>query len=306
MLLGIGFRLSVALLLLLFLQLGYNPVYRLIAVFFAHLCKSLERILQVDSFRVRHQFIKHLGAFGQLLVVFAVLVQQSDGLAVTTACIAEKFFLPIQVSQVQKQHTFFYATAGGLGISPFIGTDSLHSVPLCEIDVAYGIIYLVKILLVLVGSSHALQLADYLLAVVCSHYLAHGDTCIELQLVRRIESHHVLESSVSLSFVALSGKYLPQEIPLTRFLLAAHLMLDYFAQIGHGKVVPSRMYIIVGIGIIPLLTGTPVYRVALHVAYHVFGIIRPSLLYITLGKPSPCPPVDCRLGLEQAAHISKG
>ena len=53
------------------------------------------------------------------------------------------------------------------------------------------------------------------------------------------------------------GLELPHQVPLARPLLAAHLVFDYLAQVRYGLGVLPRVDVIVGIGVVPLLAGTP-------------------------------------------------
>ena len=98
---------------------------------------------------------------------------------------------------------------------------------------------------------------------------------------------------------------LSHQIPLTGALLAPHLVLYHLAQVGYCLGIPSGVYIIVGIGVVPFLHGAPVERVALDFCYHVFGIINPAFLDIAFCEPCPCSAVDGGLGGVEAAHVGK-
>ena len=54
----------------------------------------------MDGLGEGHQFVEYLGAFVELFVVLAVLVEQSDGFAVTALGIAELLLGPIEVAQM--------------------------------------------------------------------------------------------------------------------------------------------------------------------------------------------------------------
>ena len=58
--------------------------------------------------------------------------------------------------------------------------------------------------------------------------------------------------------MAECGFELPHQVPLASFLLAAHLVLDYLAQVGNGLGILPGVYVIVGVGIVPLLACPPV------------------------------------------------
>ena len=106
--------------------------------------------MQLHGIGVRHQFIEHLAAVGELLIVLALLVEQSDGLAIAAAGIGEFLLSPVQVAQVQQEHTFLYATAGGTLVALLVGIDGMEGIALAQVDVADGVVYLVQILLVVV------------------------------------------------------------------------------------------------------------------------------------------------------------
>ena len=82
-------------------------------------------------------------------------------------------------------------------------------------------------------------------------------------------------------------------------------MLYSLSEIRYGLVVFARVYIVVGISEVPFLACRPVNGVALHAAYHVLGIIQPSLLYIRLGEPGARLGIDGRLRLVEASHVGK-
>ena len=68
------FRLFVFLFLFFLLQGGNHTVDGSVAVFLAHACQLLQRVLQGYGIGVRHQFVEYLRTVGQLLVVFALFV----------------------------------------------------------------------------------------------------------------------------------------------------------------------------------------------------------------------------------------
>ena len=135
------------------------------------------------------------------------------------------------------------------------------------------------------------------------HHLSHGYACVELYLVRRILPYDSLVSLHRLRLVAQLTLQLSHEIPFAGTLFSAHFVFYDFAQIWDGFLIVACVYVVAGVGVVPLLAGLPVYGVALHVAYDVLGIVYPSLFEITFGQPRPCFAVDGRLCLIQTAHI---
>ena len=305
-LLRVGLCLFVALLLLFFLQGLYHAVDGGIAALLVHLGECLQGVLQVYGVGERHQLVEHLGAFGQLLVVGTLLVEQSDGLAVATLGVIVFLKIPIQVAQLEQQHTFLYPRAGCLLVAFLVGRNGSGGVALCQVDVADGIIHLVEIVLVVVVGGHAFQPADHLLRLSLRQHLGHGNAGVEVELVGRGKPSDVAVGLVSLALVAHGFLQLAHEEPLARLLLAAYLVLDALAQIGNGLGVVARMDVIVGIGEVPFLACAPVDAVALHVAHHILGIVKPALLNIAFGQPSPRTAINGGLRLIEAAHIREG
>ena len=113
----------------------------------------------------------------------------------------------------------------------------------------------------------------------------------------------MLESLVSLSVVADGSLQLAHEIPFAGFLLASHLMAYHLAEIRDGSGCLALVDIIVGIGVVPFLLGSPVDGITLHIAYHVFCIVSEILLDIAFGKPCTSLAVDGWLGGIETAHV---
>ena len=200
-----GFSLPVAFLLFFFLQGLNHAVDGLVAFLFGKFGQHLQRVLQMDGLGEGHQFVEHLRAFVELLVVLAVLVKEPDGLAVAALGIAELLLVPIEVAQMKQEHAFLDTAAGGFLVAFLIGGDGSEGVFLHQVDVAHGVIYLIQVLGILVGACHSLQPADHLLGIAASHHLRHGDAGIELQFVRRVHAHHAAESLVGILPLAKGG-----------------------------------------------------------------------------------------------------
>ena len=106
---------------------------------------------------------------------------------------------------MQKQHTLLYSAACRLLVAFLVCLDSLRCVFLRKVDVAHSVVHLIEVFLVVVRRRHSFQTADHLLRPSRCHHLCHRDSCVELQFVRRILPDYVLESLVSLGFIAHSG-----------------------------------------------------------------------------------------------------
>ena len=290
--LSVGLRLTVAFFFFLFLQSLYHAVDGFVALFLREFCQHLQRVLQMDGLGEGHQLVEYLGAFVELFVVLAVLVEQSDGFAVTALGIAELLLGPIEVAQMKQEHTFLNTAAGGLFVTFFIGSYGSRRVFLHQVDITHGIIHLIQVFGILVGTGHSFQSADHLLGIAACHHFRHGDAGIEVQFVGWIHTHHMAKSLIGILPLSEGGIELSQQIVLACFLLAAHLVLDHFLQVGDSLGVATCMDIIVGIGVVPFLHGSPVERVALHFRYYVLGVIEPVLFDIAFGQPGTGLTVD--------------
>ena len=87
--------LSVAFLLLFLLQGGYHAVDSRVTVFLTHLGKKLERVLKFYGIGIWCEFVENLTALRKLLVVVAVLVEESDSLAIATTGITVFLLSPV-------------------------------------------------------------------------------------------------------------------------------------------------------------------------------------------------------------------
>ena len=260
----------------------------------------------MDGFCKRHQLVEHFRAVRQLLIVVALLVEQTDGLAVAAACIAEFLHRPVNVAQTEQQHTFLNARACGLLVAFLVGGNGLHGVFLEHVDVAHRIVHLIQIVLVLVGESHSLQSADHLLRTSSGHHFRHRDACIELQFVGRVLRNHFFIGFIGHLLVVEGGLQLSHEVPLAGALLFAHLVLDDLAQVGNCLFVALRVDVEVGKGVVPLLAGAPVDAVAAHLRDDVFSVVEPFLFDIAFCQPSASLAVDGGLGGVESAHVGEG
>ncbi len=302
-LLRFSFRLSIAFRLFLLLQSLDNAVDGSVAFLFRHLGKRLQRVLQVYRLGIRYEFIKNLRSFRQLFVVLTILVEQSDSLPIAALCIAIVLFSPIDIAQSKQQYTLLNAISCRLGITLFVGINSLNGILLRHVDISDSIVNLVEILLVVVVSRHTLQFTHHLFPLTARHNLSHGDTGVKFQLVGRVLPDNPLICLVSLKPVAEHRLQLSHDIPFACPLLPSTFMADNLTQIRHRLGISPGFDIIVGISIIPVFHCPPVHGVAAHLVHHVLSIIKPVLLSITSCEPSPCLAVDSRLSGIQPAHI---
>ena len=92
------FSLSVTFFLFLLLQCFNHAVDGRITVILTHLGQRLQRVLQMDGLGMWYQFIEDLRTIGQLLIVVAILIKQTDSLAIATTCITKVLTCPVKVA----------------------------------------------------------------------------------------------------------------------------------------------------------------------------------------------------------------
>ena len=100
---------------------------------------------------------------------------------------------------MQQQHALFRSRARGFLVAFLVGYDGVCRVFLREVDISYGVVNLVEIVLVVVIACHSPEPAYHLLTltVACKH-LRHGNACVEGHLVRRVLTQHLAERLVGL------------------------------------------------------------------------------------------------------------
>ena len=212
--------LLVALFLLLLLEGGDNAVDSSVTVFLTHLGKELERVLKFYGIGKWRELIKNLTALRKLLIVVAVLVEESDSLAIATSGITVFLLCPIKVAKMQKQHTLLNTRACSLLVAGLVCVDCLCGIFQGEVDITDGIIHLIKIFLVVLVGCHVLQAGYHLSSLsTVGKNLRHGYSGIELHLVRRMLAYHLLECLVCLVLMSESSLYLSKKVVFTCTLL---------------------------------------------------------------------------------------
>ena len=111
------------------------------------------------------------------------------------------------------------------------------------------------------------------------------------------------EGVVGLLPTAKQGVYLAVQEPLAGLLLTALLVSDDLPQVWQSLLVTLAADIIVGIGVVPVLHGTIVHRVATLFVDDVLRLIQPVQLHIALRQPRTGNAEDGRLSLIEATHI---
>ncbi len=231
--------------------------------------------MQIYGIGERYQFVEHFRARRQFVIVGTFLVQQSDGFAITALCVVILLACPVQIAQFKQQHTFLYTVAHRFLVAFLVGGNGIESVAVGKINVSYGIVDLVKIVLVVVRGSHAAQPSYHLTRASAGHDFRLGDAGIELHLVRRALPDHTTVCLVGRFPVAQLRLKLSHEIPHARFLLLAAFVPYGFRQIGGSLFISVATHVKSGVGIVPVLHGTIVHRVTPHLHYHVLGVVEP-------------------------------
>ena len=111
------------------------------------------------------------------------------------------------------------------------------------------------------------------------------------------------EGIVGLLPAAQQGVYLAVQEPLAGLLLTTFLVSDDLPQIGQCLLVTLAADIVVGIGVVPVLHGTIVHRVATLFVDDVLRLIQPVQFHIALRQPRTGNAENGGLGLIEAAHI---
>ena len=260
----------------------------------------------MDGIRMGHQLIEHFRPSRQLIIARPLFVQQSDGLTITALRVAIALHLPIEIAQFQQQDTFLRTAACSFLIARFISSYGTCRVVLGEIDVAYCVINLIKIILIIVRGRHALQSADHFLIIASRHHLCLGNAGIKLQLVRRILGGHTTIGLISLLRTSKAGEHLSHDKPLASLLRLAVFPAYHLPQIRHCLLQLTRAQVVVSHGLVPGRLGRIVDGVSILISDHVLGVIHPVQLTVTACQPGASHAVDGRLGLVQAAHVTKG
>ena len=294
------FELRQFFLFLFFLQRLYYAVNGRIAVGFAHERQLLQRVLQMYVVCMRSEFVEHLRALRQLFVVIAVFIEQTYRLAITASCVAEFLQLPVEVAQMQQQHTFFYARACRLLVAFLVCVYSRRRILFCQIHIAHGVVHLVEIFCVVVRACHASQMFYSAFCVSGRHHFRHSDSGVKLQFVWRIKPYYVFECVVRFGVLLHGCIYLSEQEPLSRLLFCSHLVANHFSQIHRSFLQISRVQVVVSQRVIPFLLRSPVDAVAVHIAYYILRIVHPILLNIAFCEPCTCFAVYGWLGFIEA------
>ena len=149
-LLGFSIKLGLAFLFFFLFQGFYDTVDGCQPVSLRHHRQLQQGVLQMDGLRKRHQFVEHLRSVRQLFIIVSLLVEQSYGLTIATMGIAEALHFPVQVAKRQQQDTLLDTVPGRFLVAFLISTDGLQCVLHVQVDIADGVIDLVKIFLVVV------------------------------------------------------------------------------------------------------------------------------------------------------------
>ena len=111
------------------------------------------------------------------------------------------------------------------------------------------------------------------------------------------------EGVVGLLPTAQQGVYLAIQEPLAGLLLTALLVSDDLPQVWQSLLVTLAADIIVGIGVVPVLHGTIVHRVATLFVDDVLRLIQPVQFHIALRQPRTGNAENGELCLIEATHI---
>ncbi|CCY15519.1 unknown [Prevotella sp. CAG:755] len=217
---GISFRATCF--LFLTLQFFNHTVNGGQAVSLGHTRQFLQTVLQMHGRCVRHQSVEHLGTPRNQVVFFVFLIEQADGFGIAGLCLVILLAFPPQAGKTQEKHPLLNAAPSAFFPAFFIGTYGGGRVAQGEMNVAHGVIDLVKVVLVVVGTCHAAQPAYHLFRVgLGREYLRLLYACVESQLVRRTLTQAALVGLVGIGWASELRIDLPEQIVTARLLLVA-------------------------------------------------------------------------------------
>ena len=146
----------------------------------------------------------------------------------------------VEFAQSQISQRLVIALACALADRQTVVGHSLGGVAAAEIEIAYGVIYLVEVLGIAVIAHHAPQSLDLRLDIVALIHLALAYAGVELHgVVGLCRTSGAAESLVSLPFAAEACQYLPQQVVETHTLVRV-------AERNQGLQVRHRLGILVG------------------------------------------------------------
>ena len=146
---------------------------------------------------------------------------------------------------MQQQHALLHARACSLLVALLVGGNGICGILLSQIDVAHGVIYLVKVVLVVLIACHAPESANHLARLSLCQNLCHGYASVELQFVGRVHPCHLAEGLVCLLLMPLRRLNLSEQEIFTRTLLASHLVAYHLAQVLGRLREVARMQVVV-------------------------------------------------------------
>ena len=118
------------------------------------------------------------------------LVQDSYASLIGAGGIDVLLHLPIQITELQQQHSFVRTILGSVLYAFLPCVDAMSGVIYVHVDVTHCVIDLIQIVFVLVALGHSLQLGYHLTEFAAGHNLSLGYTGTECHLVRRVGTHN--------------------------------------------------------------------------------------------------------------------
>ena len=174
---------GLSLLLLLLLQIGNQFLYDLHLLLGGHRRQPQQRVLQFNILGIDSKLVKHIAAAFQHRVVGIIVRNQRQRLRIARLRLGVKPTIIIKASEGQLRHGLVDARTRGFLHSQLIVLDCLGRVAAREIEVAYGVIYLVEILLVAVVTGHTAQRTYLLGDILTGEHLTLLDAGIEFGAV---------------------------------------------------------------------------------------------------------------------------
>ena len=204
----------IGLFLLLLYQLLGETLGHLHLLFGGHGGEGEQRVLQLDVSGIECEFVEHVAAAFQHLVVGVGLGQLGHGLRIARLGLDIFSLLEIEVSEGELREGLVDAVAGRFLDSGAIVLEGLHSVVAREVEIAYGVVNLVEKLLVAGITGHGAQRAHLTLDVGALEDLRALDAGVELgAVVGRGPCAGLLEGLVCAAFLTEVRVQLAEQEP---------------------------------------------------------------------------------------------
>ena len=170
--------------LFFFLEVGDNLVDNLVALLLGHCGKAQQRVLQVHILRVHGEFVEYVASAFDSLVIGERFGQQGHCFGIIRLGFLVVAAKEVQFAETYLVHGFINTVRGRFFVGKLVVFNGLCGIAMSEVQVAYGVVYLVEIFLVAVVARHTAQGLYFGLYILAHEYFALLDTGVEFGAVR--------------------------------------------------------------------------------------------------------------------------